>query len=158
MTNWDRQELIIPNKNLITERLINWTLTDSTNRIELQVGIAYGSDTTLACRLLEEICNQHEHVLVDPKPIVTFEQFGDSTLNIRIRCFLGRLDQRLPTIHELNTTINQRFAQAGIEIAFPQQDLHIRSLPPQWCTGPGQTSVPHREQDEDPVDAQTVGS
>ena len=132
VTNWDRQELIIPNKTLITERLINWTLTDSTNRLEIRVGVAYETDTRVACRLLEEICAQHEHILVDPKPIITFEGFGDSTLNIVIRCFLGRLDLRLPTIHELHTTINERFRNAGIEIAFPQQDLHIRSMPPQW--------------------------
>lgn len=132
VTNWDRQELIIPNKMLITERLINWTLTDTTNRLEIQVGVAYETDTRVACRLLEEICAQHEYVLVDPKPLVTFEGFGDSTLKLVIRCFLARLDQRLTTIHELHTTINERFKQAGIEIAFPQQDLHIRSLPPTW--------------------------
>lgn len=132
VTNWDRQELIIPNKTLITERLINWTLTDSTNRLEIPIGISYESDTRVAVRLLEEICAQHEHILVDPKPVVTFEGFGDSTLNIMIRCFLNRLDLRLPTIHQLHTTINERFKEAGIEIAYPQQDLHIRSLPPQW--------------------------
>jgi len=135
VTNWDRQELIIPNKMLITERLINWTLTDSTNRLEIRVGVSYESDTRVAVRLLEEICAQHEHILVDPKPIVTFDGFGDSTLNIVVRCFLSRLDLRLPTIHELHTTINERFKQAGIEIAFPQRDLHIRSVPPEWKTG-----------------------
>jgi len=132
VTNWDRQELIIPNKTLITERLINWTLTDSTNRLEIHIGVAYETDTRVACRLLEEICAQHEHILVDPKPLVTFEGFGDSTLKIVIRCFLNQLSLRLPTIHELHTTIHERFKRAGIEIAFPQQDLHIRSLPPQW--------------------------
>ncbi len=135
VTNWDRQELIIPNKMLITERLINWTLTDSTNRLEIRVGVSYESDTRVAVRLLEEICAQHEHILVDPKPIVTFDGFGDSTLNIVVRCFLSRLDLRLPTTHELHTTINERFKQAGIEIAFPQRDLHIRSVPPEWKTG-----------------------
>ncbi|HBJ38080.1 MAG TPA: potassium transporter, partial [Planctomycetaceae bacterium] len=135
VTNWDRQELIIPNKTLITERLINWTLTDSTNRLELHIGVAYETDTRVACRLLEEICAQHEHILVDPKPVIVFEGFGDSTLKIVIRCFLSRLDLRLPTLHELNTTINERFKEAGIEIAFPQQDLHIRSIPAQWEIG-----------------------
>jgi len=135
VTNWDRQELIIPNKTLITERLINWTLSDSTNRLEIPIGVAYGTDTRIACRILEEICNQHEHILVDPKPIITFQGFGDSTLNIIARFFLGRLDLRLQTLHELNTTINERFAAAGIEIAFPQQDIHIRSIPPDWHVG-----------------------
>ncbi len=109
VTNFDRQELIIPNKDLITGRLINWTLTDSMNRLTINVGIAYGSDTRKACQLLEQICAQHENLLVDPKPVVTFEGFGDSTLNIVVRCFLSSLDQRLKTLHELNTTINERF-------------------------------------------------
>ena len=129
VTNYDRQELIIPNKDLITGRLINWTLTDSTNRLVLNIGVAYGSDTRRACRLLEQICAQHDNLLVDPPPTVTFEGFGDSTLNVVVRCFLGALDKRLQTIHELNTTINERFAQEGIEIAFPQRDLHIRTWP-----------------------------
>jgi len=129
VTNHDRQELIIPNKDLITGRLINWTLTDSTNRLTLNIGIAYGSDTRKACKLLEQICAQHENLLVDPEPMVTFEAFGDSTLNIVVRCFLGTLDQRLQTIHELNTTINDRFNEEKIEISFPQRDLHIRSWP-----------------------------
>jgi potassium efflux system protein len=133
VTNYDRQELIIPNKDLITGRLINWTLTDSTNRLVLNIGIAYGSDTRKACRMLEEICAQHENLLVDPPPVVTFEGFGDSTLNLVVRCFLGALDKRLATIHELNTTINERFNHEGIEIAFPQRDLHIRTVTPDFA-------------------------
>ncbi len=131
VTNYDRQELIIPNKDLITGRLINWTLTDSTNRLMLKIGIGYGSDTRKACQVLEQICAQHQNLLVDPPPVVTFEGFGDSTLNLTVRCFLGSLETRLQTIHELNTTINERFNQEKIELSFPQRDLHIRSLPPQ---------------------------
>lgn len=130
--NWHRQELIIPNKNLITERIINWTLSDSVNRLELRIGVAYGTDTRAACRLLEEVCNQHDNILIDPKPIIAFEGFGDSTLNLIAYCFLDSLEHRIRTMHELNTAIDERFKQAGIEIAFPQQDLHIRSIPPEW--------------------------
>jgi potassium efflux system protein len=129
VVNWDRQELIIPNKDLITGRVINWTLSDSTNRIVLNVGIAYGSDTRAACGLLESICREHENVADDPAPIISFEGFGDSTLNLVVRCYLRSLDVRLQTIHDMHTNINDRFSQAGIEIAFPQRDLHIRSLP-----------------------------
>jgi len=127
--NWERQELIIPNKSLITDRIINWTLSDASNRLEIRVGVAYGSDTALACRLLSEICNQHEHVMIDPKPSVLFDGFGDSALNLVARCFVATLENRMSTLHELNTAIDQRFRQAGIEIAFPQQDIHIRTLP-----------------------------
>lgn len=139
VTNHDRQELIIPNKDLITGRLINWTLTDSTNRLTLNVGIAYGSDTRKACKLLEQICAQHDNLLVDPAPIITFEGFGDSSLKIAVRCFLGTLDKRLQTIHELHTTINDRFNEAKIEISFPQHDLHIRTWPQEFGKVLGET-------------------
>ena len=138
VTNWDRQELIIPNKDLITGRLINWTLSDSTNRILVNVGVAYGTDTRVACTLLETICDDHPQVAKDPKPVVTFDGFGDSTLNLVLRCFLTTLDVRLQTIHELHTDINERFSKAGIEIAFPQRDLHLRSLPPELLAFIGQ--------------------
>ncbi|WDQ19284.1 mechanosensitive ion channel domain-containing protein [Rhodopirellula sp. P2] len=131
VTNWDRQELVIPNKDLITGRLVNWTLTDSTNRIVVNVGVAYGSDTEVACELLRTICDEHPKISKDPGPVVTFEGFGDSTLNLVLRCYLATLDDRLKTIHELHTEINKRFHAAGLEIAFPQRDLHLRSLPPE---------------------------
>ncbi len=129
ITNWDRQELIVPNKDLITGRLLNWTLSDSTNRTVITVGIAYGSDTELACKILLDACAAHPNVLVDPTPTAFFENFADSTLQITLRFFLQTLDQRLQTRHELLTTINKMFSEAGIEIAFPQRDLHLRSLP-----------------------------
>ncbi len=131
VTNYDRQELVIPNKDLITGRLINWTLSDALNRIVVEVGVAYGSDTNLACQLLHEVCADHPNLTTDPAPIVTFEGFGDSTLNLVMRCYLPNLERRLATIHDLHTMIDQRFRDAGIEIAFPQRDLHVRSLPPE---------------------------
>ncbi len=129
VTNWDRQELIIPNKDLITGRLVNWTLTDTTNRLVVNVGIAYGSDTDQACELLRKICRDHSSIVDEPAPLVTFEGFGDSTLNLVLRCYLADLENRLQSIHELHTMINKEFSAAGIEIAFPQRDLHLRSLP-----------------------------
>lgn len=129
IVNWDRQELIVPNKDLITGKLLNWTLTDSTNRIYINVGVAYGSDTRKACSLMMQICREFPNVLQEPAPSVTFEGFGDNTLNLVLRAFLNSLDNRLATIHELHQQIYQAFNEAGIEIAFPQRDLHLRSLP-----------------------------
>ena len=134
VTNFDQQELIIPNKDLITGRLLNWTLTDSTNRIIIQVGIAYDSDPELACSLLREVCSSHPNVLKEPAPSAYFEQFGDSTLDLKARLYLANLDQRLPTRHDLHTQILKRFAAAGIEISFPQRDLHLRSIPKEWAS------------------------
>lgn len=127
--NWDRQELIIPNKDLITGKLLNWTLSDTTNRIVVEVGVAYGTDTETACELIMAIAKAHPNVLVDPAPVVSFDKFGDSALILTLRLFLASLDVRPMTLHELNTRIYREFQGAGIEIAFPQRDLNIRSLP-----------------------------
>lgn len=132
IVDWDRKEYIVPNKDLVTERLLNWTLTDQTNRIVINVGVAYGSDTDLAIRLLREICSEHPAVLKDPAPLTTFEGFGDSTLNLVLRCYLPSIEQRLQTIHELHTAIDKKYREHNIEIAFPQQDLHVRSVPEAW--------------------------
>lgn len=133
IVNWDRQELIIPNKDLITGKLLNWTLSDTTNRIVINVGIAYGSDTEMACAAIMEICQKHPNILADPAPVVSFDAFGDSNLKLTLRAFLANLDVRLLTLHELHTRIHQRFNVEGIEISFPQRDLHIRSIPPQMA-------------------------
>jgi potassium efflux system protein len=125
--NWDRQEFIVPNKEFVTGRILNWTLTNTVNRITVTVGIAYGTDTNKAKEILLDIANQHPEVLNDPLPMVIFEQFGDSSLNLLLRCYLPNLEKRLATIHDLNTVIHQRFNEAGIEIPFPQRDIHIRS-------------------------------
>ncbi len=130
VTNFDQQELIIPNKDLITGRLLNWTLTDSTNRVVIQVGVSYDSDPEIACSLLREVCSNHPNVLSEPPATAYFEQFGDSTLDLKARFYLANLDQRLPTRHDLHSQIKKRFAAAGIEISFPQRDLHLRSVPP----------------------------
>ncbi|MFN3193643.1 MAG: mechanosensitive ion channel domain-containing protein [Aureliella sp.] len=129
IVNWDRQELIVPNKDLITGKLINWTLSDTTNRVVVNVGVAYGSDAHEACQIAKTVCLEHSNIMREPGPIVTFEGFGDNTLNIVLRAYLATLDNRLSTVHELHERIYQAFNDAGIEIAFPQRDLHIRSVP-----------------------------
>ena len=129
ITNWERQEFVVPNKDFITGSLINWTLSSPLNRVTLNVGVAYGTDTVEARRILTEIAEAHPQVLEDPAPLINFETFGDSTLDMSVRCYLPNMDNRLRTITELNEEIDRRFKEAGIEIAFPQRDLHIRSMP-----------------------------
>ncbi len=127
VTDWDRKEFIVPNKEFITGRLLNWTRADKINRIVINVGIAYGSDTARAREILEKVVAEHPEVVDDPAPLVTFEGFGDSALSFVVRCYLPRLDNRLVTIHDLHVAIDQAFREAGIEIAFPQRDVHLRS-------------------------------
>lgn len=130
LIDWDGKELIVPNKDLITGRLLNWTLTDSRNRVVIEIGIAYGSDVGQARQLMLDVAAAHREVLADPAPSVTFESFGDSALTLVLRAFLETLDNRLGTIHELNESLHNGLNEAGIEIAFPHRDLNIRSMPP----------------------------
>jgi len=128
ITDWDRKELIIPNKEFITGRVLNWTLSDPVNRVVVNVGIAYGSDTERAAEILMKVAQDHPNVLDDPPPRVTLESFGDSALNFVLKCFLPNLENRGTVIHELHMAIDRAFREAGIEIAFPQQDVHVRSI------------------------------
>ena len=127
VTTYDRQEFVIPNKDLITGRVINWTLSDSVNRSLVRVGVAYGTDTRRVGALLKEICHQTPHILKEPAPIITFDEFGDSTLNFAVRFYLASLDNRFATVNELHNAIAERFAEENIEIAFPQMDVHMKS-------------------------------
>jgi potassium efflux system protein len=145
VTDWDRKEYVVPNKDLITGRLLNWTLSDQTHRITIPVGVAYGSDTDHARSLLLDVAKQHPLILEDPEPIATFEAFGDSTLNLVLRCYLPDLDNLLPTISDLHSAIDRTFRDAKIEIAFPQRDLHVRSFEPPLKT------IDQRARDESPL-------
>jgi potassium efflux system protein len=127
ITNWDRQDFVVPNKTLITGTILNWTLSASLNRIVIPVGVAYGSDTDKARQVLLDVAADHPRVLDDPAPMATFEQFADSSLNLLLRAYLPDLDNRLGTITELHTEIDKRFAAAGIEIPFPQRDVHVKN-------------------------------
>ncbi|QDT34391.1 mechanosensitive ion channel domain-containing protein [Thalassoglobus polymorphus] len=127
IVDWDRKEYIVPNREFITGKLLNWTLSDSTTRIVLQVGVAYGTDPETVREMLLKIIRDQPHVMRDPSPSVTFDTFGDSSLDFTLRAFLPNLDNRVETIHQLNVEINRQFSEAGIEIPFPQRDLHVRS-------------------------------
>jgi potassium efflux system protein len=130
ITSWDKQELLVPNKEFITGRLLNWTLSDQMNRIVITVGAAYGCDVKKAMELMAEAADEHERILGDPTPIVTFEGFGDNSLTLLLRCYLDSLEFRLATISELHEAINRKFEQAGIVIAFPQRDVHLDTSQP----------------------------
>jgi potassium efflux system protein len=123
--DWDGKELLVPNKEFVTGRLLNWTLSDTTNRIVIDVGIAYGSDVKKAMALLEKVVNENPAVLNEPVPNILFTQFGDNALQLSLRCFLASLEDRLKRISELHQQIYSAFNEAGIVIAFPQLDVHL---------------------------------
>jgi potassium efflux system protein len=129
ISSWDRKDYIVPNKEFITGKLLNWTRSDDICRIVVEVGIAYGSDTDLARRLLLKAANDHPEVLAEPPSIASFEQFGDNSLNYKLRAFIKSYEKRFYVTHDLHTAIDQAFRKAEIEISFPQRDLHLRTVP-----------------------------
>ena len=128
ITDFDRRELIVPNKRFITDDVVNWTLSDPITRFVIPVGIAYGCDPSAAHKLLLQIATEHPLILDEPGPSAVFVGFGDSTLNLELRAFLGSRDHFGTALHELNLAIDRTFRDAGIEIAFPQQDIYIRDI------------------------------
>jgi len=129
--DWDNKELIVPNREFVTGNLVNWTLANPTLRLVVGVGVAYGSDTRLATRLLYRIAKENPNVLDEPEPVVVFTEFGDSSLNFELRLYVSGLLHYRRLKHELNTAIDDAFSEHKIEIAFPQHDLHLRSMSPE---------------------------
>jgi len=137
--NWDQKELLVPNKEFITNRLLNWTLSDSTLRIMISVGVAYGSDMDKTLAIIERIAPEQDGVLDDPEPIVSFEEFGDNALIVYLRVFINDMEKRFDVITGLHQTIYSELNKAGIVIAFPQRDVHLDSSKPlqlEWVNGP----------------------
>lgn len=126
--DWDRKELIVPNKSVITDAIINWTLSDPVTRIIIPVGIAYGTDTQRALTVMRETVQDNPLILKDPEPAVLFLGFGDSSLNFEIRVFVKSLSDSVPVRHQLHLELERRLREAGIEIPFPQRDMHLRSV------------------------------
>ena len=139
ITGFDRKELIVPNKTFVTGQLVNWTLSDQVLRLEIPVGIAYGSDTDRAIEVLSKVAKDSIRVLHDPPPQVFFLSFADSSLLFELRVFTRGVNQRFLARHELHLSIDKAFREAGIEIAFPQRDLHLRSVPKGWRPPPTQS-------------------
>ena len=127
VTNFDRQVMIIPNRRFIVDEVTNWTHNDMLVRGALEVGVAYGTDVEKVGRLLLELVISHPKVKRDPAPRFLFLNFGDSSLNLKVWFFTDIAD-RMPTISDLNLGVTRRFAEEGIEIPFPQRDIHVRSI------------------------------
>ncbi|MDD2466706.1 MAG: mechanosensitive ion channel [Desulfobulbus sp.] len=128
--DFDGKELLVPNKEFISGRLLNWSLSDPILRILLPVGVAYGSDVAKAMQLMRQAAENHPLVLKDPKPMVTFDSFGDNALLLNLRCFIGSVDDRVRVRSNLHLAIDEAFRTAGISMAFPQRDVHLDTTTP----------------------------
>ena len=120
--------MIVPNTDLITNQVTNWTLTDRHAQGIIAVGVAYGSDVALVMQTLKECALAHPGVMKNPEPRILFRSFGDSSLDFELRAWIADVDNKLQIESDLHQEIDRRFRQAGIEIPFPQRDLHVRSV------------------------------
>ena len=123
----DNISIIIPNSKLLEHNLINWDYGDHRIRIHVSVGVAYGSDVNLVTKLLIQAANEHNQVLDTPEPEVWFNEFGDSSLNFELVCWIPNSTIKPAIVNELNRAIDKLFRENKVEIPFPQRDLHIRS-------------------------------
>ena len=134
---FDRADVIVPNSELISGQVTNWMLYDPRGRVKVPVGVAYGCDTGLVKEILLKIAEEHPKVITDgsmTEPKVLFMGFGDSSLNFELRAFIQNIDERLQVVSDINFAIDAAFREHGIEIPFPQRDLHVRS----WQKPPAQ--------------------
>lgn len=123
--DWDQKELIVPNKEFITGQLINWSLTDAITRLTVNVGVAYGSDVAKTEEILLNAARNHPDVFNSPPPRALFLGFGDNSLNFTLFVFTDTIDKRLSLLHDLHKAIDKGCREAGVEIAFPQRDVHL---------------------------------
>ena len=124
ITDWNRHELIVPNKAFLAEKITNWSLSDQIMRVVIDIGIGYSSDAKKAEKILLEIAKDNPKVLEAPAPSVVFVGFGADSLDFKLRVFVN-LENQTSAQHQIRHEINERFAKAGIEIPFAQRDVHI---------------------------------
>jgi len=130
----DNKNVLVPNSELVSGRVTNWVLRDTHGRLQVQIGVAYGSDVEMVRDILEKVGCEHPEVITDgraPSPRALFMGFGESSLDFELRVRVQRIERRFSIISDMNFAIDQAFREAGISIPFPQRDLHIVSYPDQ---------------------------
>lgn len=124
----EEADLIIPNAELVNNSVTNWTLSNRRVRVKIPVGVAYKSDVSLVMETLLLCSRQNRKVVETPAPQVLFISFGESALNFELRVWVANTDDRLEVCSDLHKEIDRRFREAKIEIAYPQRDIHLKSL------------------------------
>jgi small-conductance mechanosensitive channel len=137
--SFDQAEVIIPNADIVNNQVTNWTLSNRRRRIDIKVGVAYGSDVPLVLETLMACAKATPKVAETPEPQVLFLSFGESSLDFELKIFVSDVGISLDTISEIHQEIDRRFREAKIEIAFPQRDLHLRSVDESVKLPPGGT-------------------
>jgi potassium efflux system protein len=128
LSTFDGADIVVPNGDLLNAHLVNWTLSGSRRRVEIIIGIAYGTDLEKARNVLNHILHADERVLKYPDPAVVFQQFANSSIEVRLLFWVQHYLDWLVARSDIILAIDNALKQHGIEIPFPQQDLHIRSV------------------------------
>jgi small-conductance mechanosensitive channel len=152
---FDGAEVIVPNGDLISNQLVNWTLAARQQRVTIPVGVAYGTDPSQVLTILRRVASENESVFKDPAPLALFRGFGDSSLDFELRVFMDPSNV-LDVPSALHVAIYSALHEASIEIPFPQRDLHVRSMP-----GDRTPSTPSDEttsKEDEPVSENSEGS
>jgi len=126
----DNIAIIVPNTEFISGRVTNWSHGDKKVRLNIDVGVSYTSDLDSVLRSLLEVARESDKVLKSPPPLVHFMGFGDSSWNMRLRCWIANPKEHWQITSDINCAIVRKFRENGIEIPFPQRDLHVRSSIP----------------------------
>jgi potassium efflux system protein len=128
---FDRADVIVPNSELISSQVTNWMLNDPVGRVKIPISVAYGSDPRQVEEILLKIANEHPRVVTRSQsvsaPWVVFKEFGDSALLFELRCFISDVDYYTVVLSDINFAVFEAFKKAGIEIPFPQTDIHLVS-------------------------------
>jgi small-conductance mechanosensitive channel len=129
--------IIVPNSKFISDEVTNWSYGDPTIRLEMQVGVSYGSDLDNVLRSLREVAEEHSEVLKEPAPEVLLSSFGDSSWNMLLRVWISGPKRHYLVASDINCNIVKKFRQNGIEIPFPQRDVYLKSVPPNVSAASG---------------------
>ncbi|MBB2147603.1 mechanosensitive ion channel family protein [Pedobacter gandavensis] len=128
ISNWDGADVVVPNGDILNAHLINWSLAGNRKRVSIMIGIAYDSDLEKCRQLLTDILNKDQRIGKNPAPIVQFEQFGDSAIDLKIYFWTKHIGEAYATRSDLIIAITAAFKEHKINIPFPQQEVYIRNL------------------------------